>query len=95
MVGLEHVLRFMQLIEMFFLRSRGPLAGKDAIMRYTNMGETALNECIRGGLPCFKIGGRLYAHTESIDEWFKARSRQQINVRREEDLKEDISQKED
>ena len=88
MIGLEHVLKLISLMERVLFRSKGVLAGREAFMLYTGMGKDALNDAIRGGLPCFKLGGKLYGHTDLVDLWFVDMARRRFHVQCEEDLEE-------
>ncbi|HPS93732.1 MAG TPA: hypothetical protein PK600_04650 [Deltaproteobacteria bacterium] len=46
------------------------LANKDAIMKYLTVRERTLDDFIsRWKLPCFRVGGKLMANTDAIDEW--------------------------
>ena len=46
------------------------LANKDAIKDYLGVGDAILADFIaRWKLPCFRVGGKLMANTDAIDEW--------------------------
>lgn len=94
MVALEQMKAFLQLVEILVMRLRGPLSGKDSIIKYSGMKDLTINEAVRGGLPAFKLMGKWYSHTEVIDRWFIEMSMKRINIKREEDLEEGLEETE-
>lgn len=89
MVRLEDIGQFLKLCERLLARHDGPICNKTALQRYTGFGETLLDECIRAGLPCFKISGTIISHTAAVDEWLNIMSKKRLNVSKEGDQKEE------
>ncbi|MGE4417710.1 MAG: hypothetical protein AB7D26_10770 [Marinobacterium sp.] len=52
-------------------RASGVLIGRKAIQSYLDIGREGLNSLIELGLPMAVINGRLYAHSENIEQWFQ------------------------
>ena len=46
------------------------LTSRDEVMEYMGISRDLYYHFIKLGLPVAKINGRVYAHTERLDEWF-------------------------
>ena len=67
-------------------RSPSILTSKEEIMEYIGCSKHLLQQYISMGLPVLSLNGRWIAHTDNVDQFFRAITRRRLADAPEEDL---------
>ena len=60
------------------MKSEKILVGVKAFQEFIGVGENVIYKLFSMGMPAGRVDGRIYGHTDNVEDWFRAVMRQRV-----------------